>query len=164
MSYPFSLPQNYKIIAATPNGAQSDTALITLDSISLKYAHKVWMVFVFQQVAANATVITPMVGATVATANVAITFAARWWLNVDISLTDTLVEQAAAVTATTTGGVTTDQMIVIEIDPSDVLAQLGTYDCLGGTIAASGVANFVAGFYIVAPRYQQATPPSMIVD
>ena len=163
MSYPFSLPENYKLIAATPQGCDNDNGGVTFDSISLKYAHKVWIVLLAQQAVGHATIVNPLVGLTVAAANVAITFAARWWLNVNVAATDTLVEQTAATTMAFNVAAT-DQMMVIEIDPSDVLAQLGTYDCLGGTITASGQDNYVSAMYVAAIRYEQATPPSMIVN
>ena len=163
MSYPFSLPENYKLIAATPQGAENNNGGVTFDSISLKYAHKVWIVLLSQQVVGHASIVNPLVGLTVAAANVAITFTARWWLNVNIAATDTLVEQAAATTMAFDVA-QTDQMMVIEIDPSDVLAQLGTYDCLGGTITATGQDNYTSALYVAAIRYEQATPPSMIVN
>ena len=162
MSYPFCLPENYKIISATPQGCDNDNGGVTFDSISLRLAHKVWIVLHAQQVVGHASIVNPLVGLTVAAANVAITFNARWWLNVDISLTDTLVEQIAATTMAFDVA-QTDQLMVIEIDPEDVLAQLGTYDCLGGTITATGQDNYVSALYIAAVRYEQATPPSMIV-
>ena len=164
MSYPFSLPENMYPIAACPNAAESNTAEVVFRSISLKYAHKVWLLLAFQQVASDATIITLDVGATVATATTPITFAARWWKNVNIATDDVWVEQVPATTQALDAGMI-DQVICIEIDPSAVLAQNATFDCLGGSCAASGVANFISGFWIVAPRYQQATPlPSMVVD
>ena len=163
MAYPFCLPENYKLIAATPQGCDNDNGGVTFDSISLKYAHKVWIVLQSQQAVGHASVVNPMVGLTVAAANVAITFAARWWLNVNIAATDTLVEQTAATTMAFDVAAT-DQMMVIEIDPEDVLAQLGTYDCLGGTVTATGQDNYVSAMYVAAVRYEQATPPSMIVN
>ena len=163
MAYPFSLPENFKIIAACPNGAEVNTAEVVFVSISLRYAHKAWLVLAFQQAVSDATIITLDVGATVATATTPITFTPRWWKNANITTNDILVEQTAATTQALTAG-TTDQVVVIEIDPSDVLAQAATFDCVGGSCAASGQLNYISGFWIVAPRYQQATPPSMVVD
>jgi len=164
MAFPFSLPENFKIVAAVPNCADTTNALITLDSVSMRYYHKAWLVLGFHQVAGHTTTVTPMVGATVATANAAITFTARNWLCVDVATSDALVEQAAATTADCDVA-TTDQVIIFEIDVGDMLAQGATFDCLGGTVQASGqVNNDVGGFWILAPRYAQATPPSAIVD
>ena len=164
MAYPFSLPEDFKIVSAIPTGADTTNAQITLVPISLRYYHKAWLVLCFHQAVGHATTVTPMVGATVATANAAITFAARNWLCVDVSLSDALVEAAAATTASCNiAG--TDQVLVIEINPEDVLAQGATFDCLGGTVQASvQVDNDVGGVWILAPRYKQATPPSAIVD
>ena len=163
MAFPFTFAEGYKLIAATPQGAENDNGGITFRSISLRYAHKVWFVALFQQVVGHATVVQLDGGATVATATNAITFATRWWLNTNIATNDTLVEQTAATAQTLNAGAT-DQMLVVEIDPADLMTQNGTYDCLGGGIAATGQDNYVGAFWVVAPRYQQATPPSMVVD
>jgi hypothetical protein len=165
MALPFSLLENKKVLAACPNGAESNTAEVTFRSISLKYVHRAWLLLAFQQAASDATIITLDVGATVATATTPITFTARWWKNANIATNDTWVEQVAATTQALTAGMT-DQVVCIEIDPSDVLAQNATFDCLGGSCAASGVANFISGFWILEPRYQSdvALSPSVVVD
>ena len=165
MAYPFSLAENFKLVSATPLGAQTTNGgIAAFRPISLRHVHKVWLVAVFQQDGAHATTIQPLVGATVATANAAITFAARNWRNADVATTDTLVELAAATTCACTNAAT-DQMLVIEIDPADVIMQNATFDCLGASIAAgAGAGNFVGAVWVCAMRYEQATPPSVIVD
>ena len=165
MAFPMALVENMKVVAACPNGAEVNTAEVVFDSISLKYVHKAWLLLAFQQAVSDATIITLDVGATVATATTPITFAARWWKNANIATNDTWVAQTAATTQALTAG-TTDQVICIEIDPADVLAQNATFDCLGGSCAASGQLNYISGFWILEPRYKGAVAqsPSVVVD
>lgn len=165
MAYPFSIPENFKLVSATPLGAQTTNGgIAAFRPISLKYVHKVWLVAVFQQDAGHATTIQPLVGATVATANAAITFTARNWRNANVATNDILVELAAATTCACTAAAT-DQMLVIEIDPADVITQGAAFDCLGASIAAgAGANNYCGAVWVCAMRYEQATPPSVVVD
>jgi hypothetical protein len=156
-----SLPENFKVVSATA-GCRTTNGGVTFDNISLKNAVKVWIVAHFRQAVAHATTIQPVVGATDAACTTAITFTTRWWKNADISSTDTLVAQTAA-TSCACDAAATDHLLVIEIDPSEVVAQNATYDWLGGTIATSAQAtDFVSAVYYIQNRYQQATPPAAI--
>jgi len=156
------LPQNFKIVSATA-GCRTTNGGVTFDVIDLTDAIKVWIVAHFRQVAGHATTIQPVTGISIASCATAITFATRWWLNVDISATDTLAAQTAA-TSCACNVAAADQLMVIEIDPAEITAQLGTYHCLGGTIASSGGAtNFVSAVYYIQTAYPQATPATAIV-
>ena len=156
------LPEHYKIVSAsaacvTTNGG------VTFDVINLENALMVWIVAHFTQDTGHATTIQPVTGISFAATATAITFSARWWKNVDISSTDTLVAQTAA-TSMACSGAGTDHLLVIQIDPADIVAQLSKYAFLGGTIATSAqAANFVSAMYYIQERYPQATPPTAIV-
>ena len=155
------LPQHFKIVSATA-GCRTTNGGVTFDNIQLRDAQKVWIVAHFRQAVSHATTIQPVVGATDAGCSTSITFSARWWKNADISSTDTLTAQTAGTSMACTAG-TTDQLLVIEIDPADVVAQSNTYDWLGGTIATSAQAtNFVSAVYYIETREPQATPRAAI--
>ena len=155
------LPEHYKNISATM-GCRTTNAGVTFDNIQLRDAIMVWIVAHFRQAEAVATTIQPVVGPTDAACTTAITFSAEWWKNVDVSTTDTLVAQTAG-TSMACDAAATDHLLVIQIDPSDVVAQLSTYDWLGGTIADSQQAtNFVSALYYIQTRMPQATPRSQI--
>jgi hypothetical protein len=155
------LPEHFKIVSATA-GCVTTNGGVTFDNIKLRDAQMVWIVAHFKQAVAHATTIQPVVGATDAACTTSITFSADWWKNVDISLTDTLVAQTAA-TSMACAATAKDQLFVIQIDPSDVVAQLATYDWLGATIATSAQAtDFVSAVYYIQNRYPQATPPVAI--
>lgn len=156
------LPEHFKIISATM-GCRTTNGGVTFDNIQLRDAMMVWIVAHFRQSVAHATTIQPLVGPTDAACTTSITFSAEWWKNVDVSATDTLVAQTAG-TSMACDAAATDHLMVIQIDPSDVVAQLSTYDWLGGTIATSAQANdYVSAVYYVQTRMPQATPRTQIV-
>lgn len=156
------LPEHFKIVSATA-GCRTTNGGVTFDNIQLRDAIMVWIVAHFRQAVAHATTIQPVVGATNAACTTSITFSADWWKNVDVSSTDTLVAQTAG-TSMACDAAATDHLIVIKIDPSDVVAQNSTYDWLGGTIATSAQAtDFVSAVYYIQTRMPQATPRTQIV-
>jgi len=155
------LPEHFKIVSATA-GCRTTNGGVTFDNIQLRDAMMVWIVAHFRQAVAHATTIQPVVGATDAACTTSITFSADWWKNADVSSTDTLVAQTAA-TSMACDAAATDHLLVIQIDPSDVVAQNATYDWLGGTIATSAQAtDFVSAVYYIQTRMPQATPRSAI--
>ena len=151
------LPEHFKIVSATA-GCRTTNGGVTMDNVKLRDAVAVWLVAHFRQAVSHATTIQPVVGATDAACSTSITFSADWWKNADVSSTDTLVAQTAATSMACTAGAT-DQLLVIQIDPSDVVAQSSTYDWVGATIASSGQAtDFVSAVWYIQTRYPQATP------
>jgi len=159
-----SLPQCYKIVDATA-GPVTTNGGVTCDYVSLKNYKKAWLVLQFTQAVGHATLITPMVATAVApTGAVAITFATRIWANEATGTDDTLVRQTDAVTYTLTNDIAKKQ-VIIEFDPGEIVGQGMTFDCIGCVITTSGQGtNFVSGQYFLEAQYQQATPPSAIVD
>jgi hypothetical protein len=156
------LPEHFKIVSATPIGVVTTNGGTAFDVINLEQAVMVWLVAQFLQDVGHATTIQPVVGINVAAAT-AITFNTEWWRNANMAATDTLVAQAVGTTAPCTAAAT-DQMIVIKIDPADVVAQNATFSYLGGTIATSAQAtNFVSATWYIQNRYPQATPATAIV-
>lgn len=162
MAFPISLPERYKLVDAL-GGPVTTNGGVTSDYISLKGVHKCWIVAQFHQAVSHASTIQPTMSTAVAGTGVTnIVHSARWWKNADVSLTDTLVRQTAAASMACTTG-TTNQMIVVEIDPDDLNA--AGYNVLGFTIATSSQAtNFVNAVFVCAMRYAQANPPSAILD
>lgn len=156
------LPEHYKIVSATP--ITTTNATVTYDTVSLKNVKKAYIIASYLQAVSHATTIQPVVGTGVDSCATSITFSAKWWKNADVSSTDTLVAQTAATTMACTAGAT-NQIIVIEIDPSDVVDQSVTYTALGATSATSSQANdYVSAIYVLEMAYPQATPPAVITD
>lgn len=162
MAYPHRITSEYKFVTATPLSVQTTNGGITFQAISLRHAHKVWLHVKLHQDVGHATTVQIDAGATAVGATNAITFAAPWEMNADVSVNDTLVQQVAA-TAQAVAADALDKHLVVEIDPSAVLAQNATYDWLGGGIATSGQAtNFCSADWIIAYRYKEATPPTAL--
>ena len=153
------LPEKFKIVNGTPvittQGGQ------TLEFVSLKNVNMAWILVEALQAVGHATVLNPQraTDPVTPTGNVAIAHAANWWLNADVSASDTLVAQTAATTMALNVAAT-NQQVLIQIDP----AQLGaTYDSMGLVITTGGDAtNFVTVTYFLEMRYAQATPPTAI--
>lgn len=151
----FSLPENCKWTLAT--ATTTTNATVTYDSICIKDAHKVWLVAFFLNPTGHATTITPKVGAS-DPATTSITFSANWWLSSDTATIETPVKQTAATTMACGSG-STNNLMIIEIDPAAVTAQGSTYDWVAASSATSSQAgNYVTAFWVTQPRYQQAAP------
>ena len=155
------LPEKFKIVTGT-TACVTTNGGVTGDNIKLRDAQMVWIVASFTQAVSHATTIQPVVGATDGTCSTSITFSAECWKNADISSSDTLSKQTSATSMACTAGAT-NQLLVIKIDPQEVVNQSATYDWLGFTIATSSQAsNFVDVQYFIETAYPQATPPAAI--
>ena len=136
----------------------------TLDYVSLKNVQMAWIVILLTQTAGHETLIQPQVATSVLpTGAVSITFATDFWSNEDTDTTDTLVKQTTATSFSVDGDVA-HKMVVVKMDPSDVVAQGVTYDCIGCTIESSKQFNYVAALYVLQERYPQETPPTALLD
>lgn len=160
MALPWSLFENLKVVQLaspeTTNGAK------TSDVISLKNAHKAWIVVDMTQAVGHATLLTPRQSTDVAAGtNAVLVKVVPIRANEDCGDTDTLVAQTAAINYTVTNDIK-DKQIIFEIDP--VLLTAG-YDCVYITAATSSQAsNYWSVTAYLATRYPQATPPSAILD
>jgi hypothetical protein len=163
MAYQATLPEMYKIVDATL-GPVTTNGGVTLDYVSLKHAHKAWLVLQFTQAVGHATVVTLKEATAVAGTSVkTVINDHRIWSNEDTAATDTLVQQTDAKTYTLTNDIK-KKMVVLEIDP-DALDINAGFDVVGATISDSSQAtNFVSGVWVLAERYKQATPPAAITN
>ena len=157
----FSFPENCKIVSAiTPQVGAAAT--VTSDYISLKNAHKAWIVIEYVT-AGNAETFQPLKATAVApTGSTNITNVVKIWSNLDTATSDTLVERTAATSYTCDNGAT-NKLIVFEIDPAD----LGeTYDCVAVVTTAIAAGDYISGLFVIQPRYasQVSLSPSAITD
>lgn len=159
-----TLAELFKIIDATA-GPVTTNGGVTGDYVTLKGAHRAWIVVQLTQAAGHATVLSPKQASAVAGTGVkAISNACRIWANEDTAASDTLVEQTAATTYTVTNDVK-KKLVIFEIDPEDALDIANGFDVLGLTASDSSQAtNFISATYWLANRYSQATPPAAITD
>lgn len=162
MAHPLCLPETFKIVSGTAGIVTTDGGVIC-DYVSLKNVLKAWIVLQFLQAADHATVVNPQRATLVDGTGAIATPAVNWWLNPSIITNDTLVAQTASATPTlTASGAGVNELMVIQVDPA---AMGATYDVMGCIITTSGQAtNFVSVVYYLLERYQQATPPTAVLD
>jgi hypothetical protein len=164
MSSNFSFPENCKIVQAVAPAVGAGL-VITSDYISLKDAHKCWIVIHYYEAHNGAAVVyQPMKATAVLPSDAtAITTAVKIWSNVTADTTDLLVERTAAVLYT--GGAVTlkAHIIIFEIDPVDLGA---TYDCIGFTASTPAAGDYISALFVIQPRYQTRvlTAPTSLTD
>lgn len=161
MARQLSLPTHFKIVELF--NPKTTNAALTSQVVSLKTGHKAWAIFDFTQAVGHATTPTLIQATSIAAGtNKAGPSVPIWW-NLDTSLTDTLVKQADGASFALDANAKHEQ-VVFEIDPSRLDVANG-YDCIYFTIATSSQAtNFVSAILLLQAAYQQATPPSAILD
>ncbi len=154
-----TFPQEFKIVQggfATTNGGLTSTR------ITLRDAHKAWIVVTLKNAVGFAEVCTPNKSKTVAGGSeTTIPATTRIWANEDCVTSDTLVEKTAAANYTT-DNVAKIKQVVFEIDPAD----LGEgFDCVNvGLSDSSQATDFAEIHFILQARYKQGTPPSALTD
>ena len=157
-------PEHCKIIDAT-GGPAYTFAETVCDYVCLKDTIMAWIVLQFEQATGHETVIQPQVATSVLpTGATSITFAADIWSDEDTAASDTLVKRTSATSYTVVDDVA-KKLVIIQIDPSKVVAQGVAYDCIGCVISDSKAqANFVSGIYVLQTRMPQETPRTAVVD
>jgi len=158
MSFPFSIPQDMKVIVGL---APQHGALLTSDYVSLKTAHKAWVCVVANQGNGAQMVISleqsPLVSGV---GHIPIVSPVPIWLCEDADTSDALVEQTAAISLTLTVGLT-KKLVIFEVDPALLTAG---YDVLSCVTAASHADNQTCVLFLLAERYPSYLPPSAIID
>ena len=157
-----SLPADHKIVQLqspkTTNGG------FTSGYISLKHGHKVWIIVDMKNAVGAATSVTLKQASAVAGTGVKTGPSVPVWANEDTVATDTLVKQTAWASAYTTDANAKSKQIVFEVDPAQLDVANG-FDCVALTFGDSTQATNFANVVAVAQiRYEQSTPPSMILD
>jgi hypothetical protein len=161
MARQFSFANNFKIVEGF--FPQATNAALTSRVVTTKNCHKVWAVFQFNQAVGHATTPTLMQATNIAAATNKAGPAVRIWSNEDCAASDTLVARTAASSFALTNDVK-HKMVLFEIDTS-LLDVNGGYDCIYFTEASSAQAtNIVSMTWYLQTSYQQATPPTQIVD
>lgn len=156
-----NLPENLRIAVLQP--PTTTNAAITSDYVSLKNAHRAWILFIFKQAVAHATVASIYEATVVAGSDgQAMTATQRIWCNEDISDDLNLLRAAADAASETLTADAADKLVIIEVDPAKLTAG---YDCIAGhTTASSEATDFVTILALIEDRYPQALPPSSIID
>lgn len=161
MARQFQIPANLKPVQMF--APKTTNAALTSQVISLKNAHKAWIVLEFTQAVGHATTPTLNQATSIAASTNKAGPTVDIWANEDTAATDTLVKKTAGASYAVTNDVKNKQ-VVFEIDPTRLDIANG-YDCIYLTIATSSQAsNFVSGAAYLQNAYAQATPPTAIID
>lgn len=162
MSRPFQIPANLKPVSLF--NPKTTNAALSSQVVSLKNAVKAFAVFKFTNAVGFASAPTLKQATDIAAATNKAGPAVPIWVNEDLAASDTLVKEVADAASFAVADDIKNKMVVFEIDPAR-LDVSGGYDCVYFTIATSSQAtNFVSADLFILPAYQQATPPSAILD
>jgi hypothetical protein len=161
MSTSFCLPEIAKIVEGLPPAA--DAAGRNGDYVSLKHAHKAYIVAHILQGNAAQVTITLTQASKVDGTGVKAGPASRIWVNQDCAASDALVRQADAASFQTDVALK-NKIVIIEVDPA-ALDVAGGFDCIKAATSASNAANITEIMYYLVPlRHAGDNPPSAIVD
>jgi hypothetical protein len=157
----FTLPENLKIVSAM-DGINAANALGG-DYVSLKNAHKAWLVF--QHDGTNDTDLTVGVNEATTVAGgsaTAITATMPIWVDSDAGTqSDTLVRQTDAANYVIDPATEGTCLLVIEVDPAKLSAG---FDCVAVVGTGGHASNNVSAHWYLESRYPGDQPPSAIVD
>jgi hypothetical protein len=161
MPFPFSLPENCKIVklyGGATNGISSGT-----DFISCKNALKVWFVGYTWGTNAATFPITLLEATDVAAGTqAAVTATFPIWKVIATTSTDALTRITDAYTLTIDPDGTDSTMLwAMEWDPAKHTAG---YDCVAAKGTTGNASDYCVILAIIQERYQQALAPSAIVD
>jgi len=154
-----SLPTTFKIVELI--APKTTNASLTSDAISLKNAIKATIVCHYTQAVGHASTPTLKQATDVAIGTNATGPVSRIWVNEDTAATDTLVAQTAAASFAVAADVK-NKMVVFEIDPATLTDGYDVVYLTQGT--SSQATNFMSAVAYIETNFQQATPPSAIVD
>ena len=161
MASQFTLPEEAKIVNLLAPAA--DAAGRTSAYVSLKNAHKAYIVVHMTQGNAATVLLSPLQASAVAGTGSKAGPTTRIWANLDTAASDTLARATDAATYTTDAGVKL-KIVVFEIDPAALDVANG-FDCIGISTGASNAANITAAVAYLTPlRYPAASPPTAVVD
>lgn len=158
----FILPEKTKIVTALAPAA--DAAGRAAEYVTLKDAPRCYvLVSITQGNAAPVELTIEQAQDVAGTGAKPIDNVVPIWANLDESVSDNLVRQTDAVNFTTDAGLK-NKMVLLQIDAASLDTNNG-FNCISVATGASDVTNITTATYILTDiRYQQANPPSAIVD
>ena len=155
----FTFPEDCKITCLYTGAANA----VACDIISLKNAHKCWIMIHHTGSADTDLVLTLNEATDVAggTSSAITTACPIWWDGDAGASSDTLVRTTDTYAYTINTGDNPVQLVVWEIDPTIFT---DGYDCLKITDSGGNASNVVAIFAITDPRQKQDAPLTNITD
>ena len=165
MAFPISLPEELKIVCLWKGTAAALGAATVSKYISCKNANKVWILISHNFTTdTDLTAIGLKESTAVATTGAAVTATFPIWSQ-HVALygdSDTWTRETDAASYTPIDpALYGDTSLIFEWDPAKHTAG---YDCIAVAAAGGNAANNVHIFAFIEERYQQASPPSAIID
>jgi hypothetical protein len=155
-----NLPEQFKIVNALAPAA--DAAGRTGAYVSLKNAHRVFIVAHLTQGNAAAVTFSPMQASAVAGTGKKAVPVVPVWSNLDTAASDALVRRTDGASYETDAGLKLKQ-VIFQVDTSKLDLANG-FDCITVETSASHAANITSAQYFIETRYPQATPPTAVTD
>lgn len=149
MSAQFTLPEEAIFAALLPPAADA-AGRTSAAAVSLKNAHKAYLIYHINQGNAATILLTPQQATSVAKGSAkALANNVRIWTDLDNATSTVLTRQSDGVAYTTDAAVK-DKFVIFEIDPAS-LDQAGGFDCILAITGASNAANITSAFVLIVP-------------
>lgn len=161
MARQFSLPQIIPPVELLNPAA--DAGGRTSGYVSLKNVDKAWIICHITQGNAATIALTPLQATDVSGTSSKVITATQIWTDLDEAASDLLTKQTNAANYTTDAGVK-HKVVIFEISPQDCMDMANNFDCIAIQTGASNAANITEAMIYGLMRYQQAQPPSMLVN
>ena len=162
MATAFTLPEQSQQVTLLEPAADA-AGRTSASAVSLKNAHKAYVIFILNQANAATILLTVQQASAVAKTGAKAIPATRIWANQDEAASSTLVRQTDAVNFTTSAAVKIKR-VIFEVDPA-YLDQANGFDCVLALTGASNAANITACEVITMPtRYAALGAQSLLVD
>ena len=157
-SLPFQIPPTALLAPAADAAGRSSSF------VSLKNALKAWIVCHVNQGNAATVALTPEQATAVAGTSAKVITATPIWANLDTAtIAAPGVKETDAANFTTDAAVK-DKIVIFEIVPEQCMDVANGFDCINVTTGASNAANITSAEIYILGAYQQASPPSPLVD
>ncbi|HVB67969.1 MAG TPA: hypothetical protein VNE67_08960 [Acetobacteraceae bacterium] len=165
MARQFRLWENGQVVSLLAPAA--DAGGRTSAYVSVKNAHKAFVVCLVNQGSATTVVLSPLQATDNAGTNSKAITSAPIVADVNTGSSDALVAQVAAASFTTDAG-TNNKLVIFEIDPVESMdlnnTAVGPFQHIAIQTGASNAANITAAVLVSLPlRYAQQVPPSVNV-
>jgi hypothetical protein len=131
--------------------------------VTIKDAHRTWLIAYMDQGNAATIALTPKQATAVAGTGIKnLVNNVPIWTILDLAASDAWVRQADGVTFTTDAGVK-EKLVAFEIEAA-ALDVPGGFDCVTLVTGASNVANITSALAVLDSRYGQVTIPTAVTD
>lgn len=162
MSASFTLPEQAQVVTLLPAAADA-AGRTSAAAVSLKNAHKAYLVYHINQGNAATALLTPQQASAVAKTGAKAIPVVPIWSNESEATTSVLTRAAADAVSFTTSAATTPKRVIFEIDPAK-LDVAGGFDCLLCITGASNAANITFAEVWIVPARAGGAGENLLAD